>query len=397
MSLRTIETETFDQEKLLQLISTFDDSQLVASIHLPMEPAGAETRKNPIVFKNALGEAEERVRQEGPADGVDDLLARIESLHELAEPTDDFWQHQSEGLTLILAPSEDPVMIRLPNRPRTSVTVTRRPNVIPLLEFAGRHTYQVLTLNLGGVGLYRADRFSTEKLSLGEIPEDLDEAMRYDDPEKSLQFRSSSGPKANSGAETVFHGHGVTGDEEKSRKIQRFLEMIDAGLSGALPDHDAPLLLVGTTDLVGHFREICSYPHLGERSFECNTADRPEAEVRKEIRETIAELDRERFESGLERVAEAVGRGEGEIDLEKVMKSAAEGRVAELWISPDAEFHGSYDASKHAVDLDVGAGKDDNLAVELVRQCLQNGAPVVVCPRADALPEDAGLAAVYRF
>ncbi len=99
------------------------------SIYMPAEKAGAETRKNPIRFKNLLREAREKLEQ------LD------ESNRELAEVLDsaqsyienyDFWQHQDSGLAFFIN-AEGIKYYRLPYNFEQSAMVSDRFNLKPLL------------------------------------------------------------------------------------------------------------------------------------------------------------------------------------------------------------------------------------------------------------------------
>lgn len=390
-----------DQDRLLELISEFEEGGPVLSIHLPMEVAGAETRKNPIVFKNALREAEEQLEQSELVSDDGQLREQLDSMAAFDNPEDDFWQHQSQGLTLILAENVDPLVIHLPVTPQeSSVSLARYPNVFPLLQVTGRRSYLVFTLNLSEVHLYRADRLQCEEIKLDDIPESLEEAMRFDDPEESLQFRSGqaqTGASPHAGATAMYHGQGTTGDEEKNRKIQRFLEMINAGLSRNFPDSESPLILMGTPDLVGHFREMCDYPHLVEETVELNTADLDSNETKSRLRDEVDRIDSKRYQGELKLLNDAIGQGQGSTDIGEIAGAAVKGQVDELWISPDAHLEGSFDPGSLEVKVGDVPETENNLAIQLIRVSLQQGTSIVICPEPGTLPSDASVAARFRY
>ena len=85
----------------LTTLATESNSTCI-SIYTPMERLGAETQQNPIRFKNRVRQAEEQLLAMGMSE--QDAKELLQPVHEL--DTYEFWQHQSDGLAILLSPNQ---------------------------------------------------------------------------------------------------------------------------------------------------------------------------------------------------------------------------------------------------------------------------------------------------
>ncbi len=75
------------------------------------------------------------------------------------------------------------------------------------------------------------------------VPENLAQALKYDEPENEIRYHSSaSGAQVGKGGRhaVIFHGQGVGIDDSKDRLL-RYFQQIDRGLRDVLHDETAPL------------------------------------------------------------------------------------------------------------------------------------------------------------
>ena len=89
------------------------------------------------------------------------------------------------------------------------------------------------------------------------------EALRYDDPEKQLQFYSS-----HNGTPT-YYGQG-TGHDDEQANLRRFLRQVDQAVAEENKDSPALLVLVGVDYLKPIYDEVSSSPHLLKDSVSTN-------------------------------------------------------------------------------------------------------------------------------
>jgi hypothetical protein len=81
--------------RVLELLKK--ERPVCVSILMPTHRAGAETRQDPIRFKNLLRQAQEKLTSAGlDKRAIQELLAPLEE--RIGDST--FWQHQSDGLAV---------------------------------------------------------------------------------------------------------------------------------------------------------------------------------------------------------------------------------------------------------------------------------------------------------
>lgn len=188
------------------------------SIYLPTEKAGPQTRQNPIRFKNLVSEAEEKLRGAGvSASEVDELLQTARTLID----DYDFWQHQNSGLACFIYDHEMH-SYQLPLHFPELVVISNRSYLKPLLPLiAADHKFYLLALAQNQIRLFEGTHFSIQELALPEdVPTSLAEALRYDDPEKQLQFHS-----VQSDRQILYHGQGGAKNDNKEELVRYFRKL----------------------------------------------------------------------------------------------------------------------------------------------------------------------------
>lgn len=387
-SLKFHSLHKLSAEKFATLSSPAADGSTVVTLCVPMEKKGRETRKNHIIFKNALRKAQDLVAKRLPDSSLNDTLASLEALN--AE-THDLWQHQQHGLLMIVREEgEDSVeAFQLPYHVEKSVHLGETPYTVPLIKLVGQIDVPVLALDLEKTELLRAYPNHFERIDLGDTPTSLAFAMRYDDPEESLQQRSIS-----SGAGAAFHGQGVTGDETEKKKIQRFFEMLDNGLTQPLRDFERPLVLLGPASETGLFRKV-TQQKLSEHSIELNPSHLSDDELTEHLAETLENVAADERKVALERLGDAIGQGQGSDDAEEIVRAAATGKVAELFVQEDSELYGTISDDLSAANVrDTRQSGDRDMINYAATQTTQNSGEIYLVPEDEAA---APLAAIYRY
>ena len=378
------------------------DGGLRVSLSMPTHRAGAETRQDPIRLKNLLKEAAERLTAAGLRDSdIADILKPAQVLVDDAA----FWQHQGNGLALFMAPSEFR-SFRLPQDLPELVVVNRRFHVkplIPLLAADGR--FYVLAVSQNETRLLVGSRQSVRVLQLDSIPRSIADALKFEQPEKQLQWHSGTpspgrGVGARAGAQrfrrraAVFHGHGGLEDETKDR-VLRYFRQIDAGLHDVLRDEHAPLVLAAVDHYLPIYREANTYPHLLDEVITGNPERlRPEA-----LHDLAWSLLEPRFTNEQRRAAErceqAIAKGLGTTDLVEVVRAAMQGRVDTLFLVQERARWGRIDdAGAVVTTLEPGA-TDEDLFDRAASDTLRNGGCVHIVP-ADEMPAGGEIAAILR-
>lgn len=370
------------------------------TIYMPTEVKGAETQQNRIRLKNLLTEATTALTP------LMERKALIEPfLAPLAALVDDeyFWQHQSEGLALFLAPDFFQ-SYRLPVHFDELVLAQDRFHIKPLLPILSVDgTFYLLALRQGGVTLLQGNRFTLAELSLGDdVPTSLQEALKYDDFEKSLQLHNNTGLGRQAGAQAAqFHGHGLGGDDSHNREqIQRFFQQLDNGVRDLLEgNHHPPLVLAGVSFLEGLYQQVNKYHALTEESVQQDPESLDQAALHQAAWAIVEPIFQAERDTALADLHSILGNGDERASqqLEQIVPAAYFQRVDTLFMAASTPIWGTFDPEKnqarltkerqpHAVDL---------IDLAAVHTLLNGGAVYQV--EADVLPAAAPAAAIYRY
>ena len=364
-----------------------------ASIFLPTHRAGAETRQDPIRLKNLLGETRERLVARGlRTTEADEILEPAQGLLENTL----FWGHQGDGLALFLSPGEFRTY-RLPLSFEEIAVVADRYHLKPLLPLlAGDGRFYVLALSQNEVRLLGASRYSVDEVELREeVPRNLADALKFDDPEKQLQYHTGAGGGGEGGRAAVFHGHGAQDDSKDD--ILRYFRKIDRGLGDVFRGREAPLVVAGVDYLLPIYREANTYPGLVEEGPTGNPEELSAQELHERAWEIMGPRFSEARREAAERYAELAGTGRTSADPREVVPAAYYGRVDTLFVASGVRRWGAFDPGTGEVDLhdEPEAGDGDLLDFAAVQTVLNGGTAYVTDP--EKVPGGADAACVFRY
>lgn len=207
------------------------------SIYMPTHRLSDEIEQDPIRFKNLVSEAEEKLTEAGMREP--EAKALLEPLHELAVSRE-FWRHQSDGLAAFIAPDVFRYQ-RLPLNFDELVVVSKRFHIKPLLPLlSGDGRFYILSLSQNEIRLLQGTRYSVGEVDLKEIPESLQEAFKWEDPERRLQWHTSSSNEPGYRSAS-FHGHMANAEIDTKNFIKRYFQKINNGLGEILAGCRTPL------------------------------------------------------------------------------------------------------------------------------------------------------------
>jgi hypothetical protein len=376
----------FSLDELVTL--TAPVSPPAVSIYLPTHRAMPDTAQDPIRFKNLLRAAEERLVAAGtrPAEAKAVLGPGFVLLDDSA-----FWLHQRDGLA-VFAASGFFRQYRVPMRLEETLLVSHRFHIKPLVPLVtGDFTFFLLALSQNQVKVFEGTRDSVAELDLDSVPPSLAEALKYDDPQKQLQYHTGAPGRA-----AMFHGHG-TGIDEHKDNLRRFFHQVDAGLQKLLRGQRAPLVLAGVEYLFPIYREANRYPHLLEEGI----AGNPERQSAEALHRQAWGLLEPRVvgaqDEAAARYRQLAGTGRTSADVMQIVPAAHHGRVETLFAARNGQQWGAWDPGADRVSLLAAADPagQDLLDLAVVQALARGGAVHVVEPA--RMPEPAPLAAVFRY
>jgi hypothetical protein len=357
------------------------------SIYMPTHRTG-DTEQDSIRLKNLLRETEAQLVDYGLR--VPDVRSLLEPVQRLL-PDSHFWQYQGDGLAIFLSPD----MFRhyeLPCSFPELVVVAEHFHVKPLVPmFSEDGVFYVLAVSQNQVKLLQCTRFHVQEVTPENVPSNLAEALKYDQPEKQHQFHTT-GP----GGVTISHGHGVSKDYDKV-SILRYFQQVDRGLDEVLKEEHVPLIIAAVDYLHPIYREANKYGHLLEQGIQGNPDGLSEKALQEEAWSIVQPyFDRGRKEA-LERYHEAVAKGLATNDVKQAVLAAYDGRVSTLFVATGVQEWGQFDPESRKIQLykERRPGMEDLLDSTAVHTLTKGGTVYAVSP--EQVPGETAIAAIFRY
>lgn len=359
------------------------------SIFLPTHRAGQDTQQDPIRFKNLLRDAEKQFLDSGmgPRE-VDALLKPAQALLD----DSNFWNQQSEGLAVFMA-VDDFHYYALPFSVEELLVVAQSYYVKPILPlFTNNGHYYILAISLNEVRLFEGTRYGVGQIALPDgIPANMEEALRLDGPQKSLQMHSGGGGG-------MFHGQGA-GNEEQKIWIEQYLNLVDTSLKEIFREQNAPLILAGVDYLLPMYRKVSEYQHIMEEGIIGNPDDLRPEELQEQAWRIVETYFQQETKKTVEQYQQLADTDKATDNVEEIVAAAVNGRVDKLILSVENQIWGAFNPKDgKVIRSPEGQSKKYNLALLdfTAMNTLQNGGTVCALSQ-DEMPTDSPIAAVFRY
>lgn len=367
------------------------------SIYLPVRDGWGDLAQNAIRLKNLTRAADEQLDLMGiDADRRRQVLSPVHD--ELLSGRS--VRLPAGGLAVFLMPG-DAWLYHLPDPVGELLHVGRRFHVRPVLDAASddRHCF-VLTLGLGGVGLYECDRHSMQAVELPAIPASLHDSLRFDVFESHRQYHTGSGRRrGGQGAAMQIHGQGGSGDRANvKRQILEYFRQVASGVLTALAGRSDPLILVGLPHLVGLYREANHYQALASEAVVADPETLGEEALRDRAMGVLAPGVRERRDELLNQFGtlRSTNPERTSTRIEEVLGAAADGRVETLIVARGYRVWGRCGGPERAVVHSERRSGDEDLVDRAAWYTLRQGGgyrPV----EPDMVPGGGPAAALLRY
>lgn len=381
----------FTKEDLRELMDV--TATPCVSFYLPTDSVSTASQQNRIRLKNLMRQAEDQLKEQG---------MRSADLHKLLNPAEVllseslFWSHQQEGLAIFINPS----LFRYFRLPITFPEIAQtgsRFHLKPLLPLLSQDDqFYLLTVSQNQIRFYQCTQESIHPLNLDGIPESLDEAMGYDQPEKQLQFNTRTPQASGDTRSAAFHGQGI-GMENVKKDLLHFFHKVDAGIQQKMRDVNAPLVLAGVDYLFPIYREANTYPHLIDHGITGSPDELTPRELHQMALPVVEPMRKEAQTKAAELYAQLDGTGRTSRETEIIVPAAHHGRIEILFVSKGSQQFGLYhsDDSQVIIHESPSTENEDLLNIAALQTFL-NGGVVYVLPR-EEMPVDADLAAIFRY
>jgi hypothetical protein len=381
--------DLFTRVDLESLLGVRNDNCL--SLFMPTAKAGPDVRQNSIRFKNLLAEAEESLSGRGVRSDISDKI--LDPLRKLV-PDNSFWANQSSGFAALCLP-ESLRTYRLPMECHELVALSDHFHLKPLMRFLQRDCgFYILALSQNRARILHCSRQGVRELEPPDMPRSLAEALKYDDPQRQLQFHTGA-PGRGGQRPAMFHGHGVGIDESKDN-VLRYSYQVSKSMESVLREEKAPLILATVDYLFPIYRTANTYPYLLEDFVEGNPDELSDEKLMNRARPFAEKLCMEEEEKAISVFQEKAGTGFTSTNAKEVIASAQHGRVDTLLVAADREQWGVVDESRGDVSLHENRipGSYDLLNFAAIETLLKGGS-VFVQPT-ERMPADL-IAAVFRY
>jgi len=359
------------------------------SIFMPAHRTNAE--QNRIRFKNLLEHMDRLIEGEQSADINGNIL---EPARDLVRDLP-FWQHQSYGLALFMSDGKFQ-KYRLPLSFQELAIISDRFHIKPVLPLlTSDMKFYIVALSQKHVRLFRCSRQVIEKIEPKGMPKNLEEALKYDEPESQLQFRTGAAG-TNGRRPAIFHGHGVGKDDDKDRILQYF-QVIDKCVHTVFRNESSPLVPAGTEFHLPLYKEANSYPHMFDQGISVNPDELDETELHERALAFMAPHLRKAQDEAAAKYRDHLGTGKTSNELEEIIRSAVEGRVSVLFLAEGVQQWGRFDPDRGTIDFHENQTplNGDLLNLAALHTIMTGGDVYVV--KKEEVPDDSAAAALFRY
>lgn len=323
-----------------------------------------------------LKEAETQLEAAGAAKRT--IWPISEQVNDLIDD-DGFWEHQANGLALLVTP-ERLLSFRLPTHLTDTVQVSDRFHLKPLMRAVSvPQAALVLALEENRVRLVAVSaEMPPREVRLPDMPRDAAEVAGT----ANVNSRSASGR--------------IQGSEGQNIRLRQYVRRVDAALRPYLAGREQPLVLAATDPLLSLFRSVSNYPHLSGPAVETSPAQMSETDLAEATRPILDALHAERL-AGVRSLFEArENSGRATTDVAGAAHAATMGAVETLMVDIDRVVPGTIDETGKVDFAETEGAASYGVIDEIAGRVLMSGGTVLGA-RADDLPGDTGLAAILRF
>ena len=332
------------------------------SVYMPVSRVG--DRQDALRYKNLITEVENRLTREKMSDT--EIGSLLEPEYRLAKEVD-YWKHLgADGLAVFLSKGSS-LHYALPISFDEQLTVGQHFHIRPLLPLLIGGDFLVLALNRNKLQLFHGDRYRLKEINLPEgTPHSIAEALQYDDLERELQFHTKTGSSMGQ-RDAMFHGHGV-GFDDQNENLIRYFQAVDRSLFPQLEDEKVPVILAGTEELHGIYRDISRSHTLFSQGIVGNVGDLPVAVLHGKAWEIVRNFFMEKERRAVRKFQDSLGGDKALVELQSVMLAAHDGRVENLFVVENEQLWGEFDSDKRLVLIkqEPAAGQTIDLLDEAV-------------------------------
>lgn len=319
------------------------------SVLLPTHRTAPDNQRDPIVLKNLLVEAVNRLEERL---GKRAAAPLVEKLEREAAAVD--FQHTRDGLAIFV--SADHASTHVISEPLPARVVLDESFATRDLVFALNRSprYWVIALSEQPTRLYEGDRETLVEVRGGGFP------MEHTGP----------------GGGTALPKDGNVSKFEDEHHRQ-FFRKVDQALAAYTRDDPLPVVLVGVERWKSHYREVSDHPDL-LTSVRGNYDSSSTHDLAKLVWPAVRDALAERRTAAFDALGAAVGAQRSVSGLPQVYRKAVEGRIERLLIEEGYHVPGRVDAdgSLHLVEDGEAEGVFEDAVDEVIERVMATGGSI---------------------
>lgn len=361
------------------------------SIHIPTHQAGVEVNelKDAIVFKDKLDEAHKYLEEKGlPADDIRKITDPGDALIH----NEEFWHRQSHGLSVFMA-DQFFKLIKVPVSFKGEVFTGHSFYLTPLMPVVNKTKhFFVLTFSKNDAAIYEGDAFGLRKVEMDELPNGMDDVIRYEKKGGKQTFR-----RGGRNAEASFHGES-SGLADEQEYVARYLQEVDRTLMDELlATQRSPLVLAAVKDMVAAYKEVSDYRYITEEAITGNHEGEDVHSLFAQAKEILAPYFKEDLQKALDNYYNNVASDFTSSTAADIIPAGYYARIADLFVQKDAHIWGTFDENENNLQLHPERQQDDD--------CLLNRAAIktwlnegnVYLLEKEQMPNGSKMAAFFRY
>ncbi len=358
------------------------------SVYIPTHRYGKDVLegKDGVQLKSLLNELEKDL--EGKNIPAKEIKSILKPAYELLEDLG-FWRFQSDALVLFIGKNFFK-RFTLPLKTDPFYYVGSNFYIKPLVPLFNKNgQFFLLSLTKARIKLYLCSRFTITELKIDDVvPVSMDEALKWDNPEESLQYHSG-----NAGGSPMYHGQGQLKDQEKQR-VWRFFEKVDNKLMDILDVREFPMVLAGIDYEVSIYRKVTKYPGLVESDLQVNPGGINLLQLHQEAYEVAQGSLSIKQQKAFKRYQKLAGTSKASSDLKEVVQASYYKEIDALFlVNSKKDVWGKYNITEEKLELhEHYESKDEKLLNKAAINTLIYGGEVFVVEDSKEMPENSVLA-----
>jgi hypothetical protein len=359
------------------------------SIYHPVGRTTAPGNQNPVHFQNILNEVRETIGGK-TGYGHEHAQAALKQLESVLNDAN-LWAGDREAVAIFCS-ADHAHVIDLRTQVERIVNVADSFHVKPLIRALQQaQTYRVLAISPHTVRLFEGDQFSLRGMKLPpNVPTSIDDRIAVMATGTDTTPQSSTGGRPAATDQNFFAPGTITFD--------RFCRMVDHAIWEALSQFDhIPIIVCADVKNLSDFLNVTKNEYVMKTGIQLSA----EAADPDRLREEAWKLIAPRFEQEIQTLKDAYqaakARHLGSDEVPQVAEAAAVGRVGTLLVDSDARVPGILNRASGLIEqAPMSNPRADDVLDDLAEMVLKMDGQVFVLPH-DQMPNDHGLAAIYRY